>query len=451
MMLVVVFTIQLLLFEIYLINNLKMFGMSHGGIEWLVLYVIFGIIGNLILLIKERRIYIRPSVLLLMVFMTYFAYRCEVDLPGQDWSKKFIGSDAGILYHLFLGFLSAAPIAYAIEQGYKINRSINLFKLMIGFFIMICTVGSFDLMLLAAERSRGDLFLVETGDELYQWPGDLLSIRVLVLTMLSVYLISLLDREENYFFRKSGKFIILIMQAAQCGALLFYSQVLGSNKAVLIILGCCVSLVSVLVASRIVRSECGSVYRCYFGFYSLLCKTLLRTAVMTFVISALLLFIAIKMSFPFDKFRIFGFGTAENSSIHSRIDLIADGFLLQFSISPFWGNAAADYLTLGEGRYIHSTVAYALTHTGVIGFYILTAIVIMAFVEQRFDFLKKINNEDRYKVDGWQMKFIGLIAFIMILFVGVIASSLIWGVAWFSVGFFLGSWRSKGPHLELHL
>ncbi len=450
MILVFVLIIQLLIFEKYLFGNLVLFGIAHSGIEWLVLYIFFAVIGNIIFLIKKRRISLRPSVLLLIIFFIYFAYRCAVDLPGQDWSKIFVGSDAGILYHLLLGFLSAAPIAYAIEQGYEINRSTKFLKLFIGIFLVICTIDSFDLMRLAAEKSRGDLFLVETGDDMYQWPGDLLSIRTLILTALSGYLISQFDRDGNSFSRKAGKIIILIIQAAQFGMLLFYSQVLGSNKAVLIIIGCWVSLVSVLVASRIVRREGGNVKGCSIGIFSLMCKTLSLTAGLTFIIGGLLVLIAIKINFPFDKFRIFGFGTGEISSYQSRLDLIIDGFLLQFSISPFFGHAAADYLTLGEGRYIHSTLAYALTHTGIIGFLMLAAVVTLALIEQRFDFIKKTNKEKYCQVANWKSKFIGLMLFLMILIVGIVSSSLIWGVAWFGLGLYLASWSPKILHIKIN-
>jgi hypothetical protein len=449
MILIIVLAVQLLFLEKYLIGNLMLFGVDHGGIEWLVLYIIFALISNSIVLVKKSRINLRLSVLLLIIFMIYFAYRCAVDLTGQDWLRKFVGSDAGILYHLLLGFLSAAPIAYAIDWGCEINRSTKLFKLLVSIFLVICIINSFDLMHLAAEKSRGDLFLVETGDDMYQWPGDLLAMRTLISTMLSGYLISLFEKDRNLFFRKFGKFLILIMQAVQFGVLLFYSQVLGSNKAVLIILGCWLSLVSVLFASRIVRREGSNEKACSIGIFSLMCRTLLRTAVLTFVIGGLLILAAIKTNFPFDKFRIFGFGTGEISSFQSRLDLIVDGFLLQFSISPFFGHAAADYLTLGEGRYIHSTVAYALTHTGIIGFLILTAVVIMALVEQNFDFIKKENTEKDYRVDNWQMKFIGLMIFLVVLFVGIVSSSLIWGVAWFGIGLFLASWSPKSLYIKI--
>jgi hypothetical protein len=381
--------------------------------------------------------------------MIYFAYRFEVDLPGQDWSKIFVGSDAGILYHLLLGFLSAAPIAYAIEKGYEFKRSTNFFKILIGIFLIICTIDSFDLMRIAIEKSRDDLFLVETGDNMYQWPGDLLSMRALILTMLSVYLISLFDRDGNLFFRKLGKFLILSMQTAQFGALVFYSQVLGSNKAVLIILSCWLSLIAVLIASRIVRRKISNVKSFSIGIFSLMCWTLLRTAGLTFLIGGLLILIAIKLNFPFDKFRIFGFGTGEISSLQSRLDLIVEGFFLQFSISPFFGNAAADYLTLGEGRYIHSTVAYALTHTGIVGFLILASFVIIVLIEQKFDLIKRENGEENYNVDNWQMKLIALMMFLMILIIGIVSSSLIWGMAWFGIGLFLASWSPKGPIIKI--
>jgi hypothetical protein len=450
MMIFYIILIQLVIFEKYISNNLKIFGLNHSSIELLIIYIIISTISNIIILFKRRAVYLNLSMILFICFLIYFAYRCAVDLSGQDWSKLFIGSDAGILYYLILGIFTAAPISYIIEKEYETNRSNKLFKYLIGIFIIFCIKNSLELTKIAWENSRSDIFLVEANDEMYQWPGDLLSMRVLILTMYTGYLISLINRDRNLIFRKTGVLLLLIIQAIHYGALIFYAQVIGSNKSVLIIVGCWLILFSVMVASPVVLNQAKYFLRSKFGIFSLMRLTILHTAGLTTVIVGLLYLVATIFNFPFDKFRVFGFGQGDISSINSRIDLFEEVFILQFSISPFFGNAAADYNTLGEGYYVHSIVAYALTHTGIIGFILLTGAFIMAIAEQNFKLYQKKPNTKEYSHDySWLMKYIVFYLFLLILLIGIISSSLIWGLLWFGVGLFLASWRSKGPYLKL--
>jgi hypothetical protein len=312
------------------------------------------------------------------------------------------------------------------------------------------TINSLRLAFLAYSSTREDIFLLKLGGDLYQWPGDLISIRLLVLTMFSAYLVSLHRGTQNKPKRMVG-FLIMSLFTVQCGALIFFAQVIGSNKATLMTVSCWLGILMFVFAVSIVESRVAKKNENpSMGLFSLMSFSFFRTTIFSFLIAILIFTYIFLTNFPFEKFRIFGFGDGGLGSINSRLDLLIDGFIEQFMISPLWGHAGAEYLTQGEGMYMHNVIAYTLTHTGILGFFIATCALFAMVIEQRFKiFTTKTGPSFSSTVKGWQLRLISLILLCATFLSGVMTSSLVWGVLWFGLGLFLSLDRVRGGKLNL--
>lgn len=450
MPLIILFISQLILIEHYLMINLVNFGVDHLGTNYLYIYFIIAIVGNFVFFKKNRTIYFKLSEGLLIIFCAYFFYRCATDLPVENWLNKFIGSDSGIIYHLIFGFLSAPPLCYLLKYGYNLNRSNSFFRIFILIFVIYTTLNSLRLAFMAYGSSREDLFLLELNDGMYQWPGDLISIRLLILTMFSAYLLSYSEDAHNRL-KLFKSYLIVLLFTVQSGALIFFAQILGSNKAVITIISCWFSLLVIFFACNKVDAELiKKRVKSTTGKFKIISISFFRAIYLSFSVVSLLIAIAWLINFPFEKFRMFGFGDGQITSINSRLNLIVDGFVQQFMISPFWGHAGAEYLTLGEGSYIHSTILYTLTHTGIFGFFILSYTFYKIFMEQRFKIFLNGDEVSQPSINkGWQLKLINILLLLAILLSGIMTSSLVWGVIWFSLGLFCGIDKFNGLKIKV--
>ncbi len=448
-MLHILFAIQILLLEKYLVGNLEFFGVIHVGIQWLILFTVISILCDMIIIIKRREVALRWSVLFFAMFMIYFMFRCAVDIPDLNWGSKFIGSDAGILFYFMFGYCASIPWSYVAGNKGGSNEIFD--KYFIFVFFVASIFNSVNLLNLAFARSREDLYLVESGDDLYQWPGDLLSIRILMLTILTAYFISI-NKHGKRFGARIMSIAVVALFTLQCLISIFFSQIIGSNKAVVIIVGCWLCLIALIFAMKSIRDHLNTADAgVQIGVVLLIRIVLIKIVLLIFGVFGLLFFSITLIDFPFDKFRIFGFGSGQIDSVSSRLELLMDGFIMQFSVDPFWGHAGADYLTLGEGRYIHSTIANTLTHTGLVGFVMHFAGIFILLFEQKFQIFSRTQSFDCLVENNWELRFVGLLLFLMILLLGAVSSSFVWGVYWFSFGLYLSGSCSRNSCLCVRL
>jgi hypothetical protein len=113
-------------------------------------------------------------------------------------------------------------------------------------------------------------------------------------------------------------------------------------------------------------------------------------------------------------------GSLQISSITSRIELLK-GFQEQFMVSPVFGNFMAEkYSGLSLGEYSHSIPLSLLTHTGLIGFILVSLIILIAILKR----LTTLGNIDKT---------------IFLLFLGIIGlGSLYAFFSWTPFWFFIG-------------
>ena len=174
-----------------------------------------------------------------------------------------------------------------------------------------------------------------------------------------------------------------------------------------------------------------------FFFDGLAIISLGRATLVVSISGVILAAIAVQFGFPFDKFRLFGFGSGEVSSIDSRLAIVSKYFLSQFAVAPFFGNVAAENLVSGEGSYIHSLPLYALTHTGVLGSLLLFLSIIMALIEQSDRRGRLCCGSGSSAIEMSSVRFLNAALFMVVFCVGVASSSLLWGGFWFAFGFCL--------------
>jgi O-antigen ligase len=147
---------------------------------------------------------------------------------------------------------------------------------------------------------------------------------------------------------------------------------------------------------------------------------------------ALLVLLALKISMGsefFDtigtttRFSVFFTGEGKFTSATSRLDIL-DTFWAQFAVSPIFGHFEAEIVAgVGEGNYIHSLPLSFLTHTGILGFGVISTILI-ALLRGRM--------EKRKILDPLELFLVYLMWIILIL--GTLSVFMTWSVFWFMLG-----------------
>lgn len=103
-----------------------------------------------------------------------------------------------------------------------------------------------------------------------------------------------------------------------------------------------------------------------------------------FIVLSFIFFTSVFFEFILQSSRLSGIadGSFQINSITSRIELLK-GFKEQFMASPIFGNFAAEkYSGLDLGSYSHSIPLSLLTHTGLIGFILVSFIILIAILKR---------------------------------------------------------------------
>ena len=426
--------------EYYFYANLMAFGSEHRYVGLLAMVGVLSIAISITSFNFVRTTRVGMSVFLVFIFITYYSLRCAVDLPGNDLWFRILGSDSGMLYYYIFGVAMSLPLRGLILRDYLVTGKRNLVGWLVVIYILFTFVNSAGLLAEALSRTRDDIFLVVEGDESYQWPGDLLSIRFLLITViLGTWLVVFWNKKSLLFMLT--KATIVIVYSAQCAACIFYSQVLGSNKAVVILVGCLFSIFWLITLLVFRRLPAKTSYGSHDGYLSVSLGDVLKSFVgaltVAMVVAIVLFGLAVGGDIPLEKFRIFGFGEGSVSSIESRMALVQEGFLQQFNGAPFFGNASAELLWGAEGQYMHSILLYALTHTGVVGLLLFLMALAVSLTEAMGSGYRigivNCRSLENYTI----IRFLDIVLFGLVFVVGVLTSSLLWAQLWFAFGFLL--------------
>lgn len=427
--------------EYYFCANLMAFGTEHRYAGLLAMVGLLSVAISMTTPNFLRKTRVRGSVVFVFIYIAYYSFRCAADLPDNNWWHRIIGSDSGMAYYYFFGIAMSLPLRSLVFPRYFSVGKHKLIGWLAVVYILFTFFNSIDLFAEAYSRSRHDIFLIPEGDGFYQWPGDLLSIRFLIITtMLGAWLVVFWNEKSMIFMLT--RTIIVCVYFVQVAACVFYAQILGSNKATFILGGYFFSILW-LIMLLVIRGHPASMsHGALDKSLSISLREILKSFVGAMTV-AIGIAVAISLFFwatgggvPIEKFRIFGFESGEASSIVSRIRLIEEGFLQQFAIAPIFGSANAELLHGGEGRYIHSMFFYALTHTGVLGL-LLFFIALRFSVAEVKDSVHRADIINRYSLEKYNViRFIHNALFLLVL-VGGFFSSLLWALFWFALGYLM--------------
>ncbi len=429
--------LSLLIFEYYIYTNLNGFGFVHRNqhllgfvlFNSLILLLVYGFLGG--------KIVIKKSIVMMLIFVAYFFFRVALGDDSSIWSF-FFGSDSGILYYFIVGV--SVSILYRMLNAYIYRNRQK--KCLLGFILFIAAVYSIFPALLVMEalgNVRVDILLVEDGDELYQWLGDLTTVRTIVVSALYASVIINLRRDRSIYVKMVHLFLASLY-TFQIGCSILYLQIVGSNKGTVLVLTmfCIVFLLYFFARHGFVLAKFRTVGKVWVttSCIRIISLSALKVLVVLSCVIVIVVLDPLNYEFPFDKIRLTGFGSGEISSVTSRIELLETKFVRQFSLNPVFGTIDAEVEAGYEkGEYVHSVAFYLLSHTGLVGF-LLFLLGLKRLVKE---LMKPHSTQSRTLVNSIEVHVIAnhfaLLVLLSVLFWGILSSSILWGVMWFVFGF----------------
>ena len=421
------FFVMIILLLMYLFTNIKFIGEGSIALHLLVFYVLLG--GFLIILeiILKQNVYIKKSFLFLMLFFTYFINNITLNRPN-DLKALTLATTGGTILFYILGSLISINLLYIKEKILTSNKMLNIFNFFYIAFSFIFFILFLNVFSVLMENVRKDVFLLNL-DGMYQRPGNFLIISFLIYSFITALFLFV-----NKYIKKS-KFVSLISFVLFCFYCLFIiggmllSQLIGSNNALINLVGLMFATLVFYILINFTNSK-NLLSQIKLNIKEIFLTKLSPKLFSSMAISLFILlfsFIGLTNFFNLDlsKFRIFGFGSGEISSISTRLSLWKN-FIIHFEYNPIFGNMAVEYLTTGEGTYVHSFLASLLTHLGIIGFMIFFVYLFKAIKEK----LKDINN---LYVDNLFTLY-SLIVFVGIFIVASFGTFVTWAPIWFLLG-----------------
>jgi len=439
----------LIVLDFYLKKNISEIDRGTLNLPFLGLFVVLGGVLFLCRASMGQSILIRRSTLFLLLFFAYFIFRIVVDIEEMKTLIAYtFGSTGGIVLFYIVGTFVAIVIGQHEKNAYEVK---NYFKYFFLFFIGYLMMSCYSLLSIFFEMSsrlRMDIFLIENhkgSSGGYQRPGDFLIISYLILITLYAQFISLRQTRRSLSWIRLTSVIVFTVFVIYSITSLLVAQMIGSNKATVLIAGLAVIVVMILMLL------CFKSVRNYLTLVPITFKLIIFSKLSLRLIFFAFLGIAILIGIIFTttsyldidliKTRLGGFGS-EISSVSHRLDLLSN-FTIQFKYSPFFGHMNVDCLTTGCGSYVHSVFATLLTHTGLLGFF-LFGFYLLSVIKEVF----KVNAslQDEIFITSNIYKLFTVLFFLAILALGVIGTFLTWSVLWFAFGLILTAVKFKGSY-----
>ena len=420
----------LLSLTFYLFANLK--NLTDGSIVlWVLVINIFFATFLIINLLFSFKPYTKVSFLFLLLFFLYFIFRISLDFADLKILKAYtVATSGGIILFYFLGFSSRLAIenSFCLYFSAKHKFIFNL-SLLLGFcFFSFFVIGAF---LNFLSLLREDVLLIKDLDGMYQRAGDFVSIFFLYISVLyNYYLIYEKHQNKRFFFH-----IIRILYYTLIIIGIWLSQMIGSNKATVLLIGILILSISIDFMNSFRKYLHYSSHILITGFkskilYRIIAYILISTFLTFLVFSVILFFYNIDIS----QLRIFGFDRLEITSLSSR-EKLREVFLEQFFHSPFFGNMNVGNFTTSQGSHAHSFILTLLSHLGLIGFIIFISYLYLTLKE--FFTLKNINfNFTEYNKLYFynNIKIFSFFLFFGVFFIASIGTFITWTPLWFVLG-----------------
>jgi hypothetical protein len=350
-----------------------------------------------------------------------------VDLGDLEYLKQItLATTGGMLLFYMTGVFLAISYYNIILQTRRpwFSKSI----------LLVFTSLLFWMMYNFSRRLHPKLFYLTGVDGSYQRSGNFLSISFITVSYL--YLALVFIRKDDKPKRISDVFWLMIYSLSALLALTG-SQLFGSNSATVVILGVClITLVIILVVSR---------QNLWFRYqknklilpcsWQLVKRLALKSLLVMFSFSILLLLLLHFTSFDITSIRALGFGSGSNTSLAARFEILKDTGIRQVSYSPLVGNINVAYLVTGNaGRTLHSFIPYVLANLGLIGLFLVLAIFFGAF-RQLFREAKVLATKSQL---SYQKNILAIYSIFILLYLFLfanIATGVSWSVLWFTLGF----------------
>lgn len=419
------FFMMLVILVLYLFTNIKLIGEGSPALILLVASVMIGAFLIVLEIILKKGVYIKKSFLVLMLFFLYFIVNITINRP-DDLKAMLIATTGGIILFYILGSLIAINLLCIKEKVLNSSKFLNIFNFLYIIFTLFLIALTIDTFITLMMNVREDLFLIADSDEAYQRPGSFLVIAFFIYSFLTVFFISVNNYTKRY------KFISFILFGLYClvaFVTMMLSQMFGSNNALVNIGGLLFTttifyvLINFLNSKYLLSNIKLNIKKI---FLSKLTRKLFGSMfIALFIIIFLLIILISTLDIDFDKFRIFGFGSGEISSVNSRLALW-NNFLVHFNYNPIFGNFAVDSLTTGEGSYVHSFIATLFTHLGIVGFLLFFVYLCVAIKEA-------LNNNSHLYVNNL-FSLYGIVVFSGIFTIASFGTFITWIPLWFLLG-----------------
>tara|TARA_R110000850_G_scaffold96655_4_gene201875 strand:- start:10662 stop:12005 length:1344 start_codon:yes stop_codon:yes gene_type:complete len=419
---------QVLILLYYFAINILNIGEQGVGILYaLGFFILSGLIG--LRLIVIRRLYFRLSFLLLLLLVILVTVRIVFDRAEIAFLKEtLIGSTGGVIFF----FLMGVALSFSLLELLRLSTRRPARVAMLGYFLLLAVSVFYGYLAIELkERLRDDIFLIKMEGASYQRPGNFLTIVFLLYSVL--FFIVMLVKEYNKLKTPFSFAMPLIYLASTCVAA-FSAQMIGSNNSFLMISSIgVITLVSYSVKSVSLRYP-GSRRQVTDRVlsYSVIRSLFFRGAI---VVGGIFLFLVVIVNwadFDIKQMRFFGFGDSENDSVSSRLSIFKGNFILHYSDSPLWGNYNIDVESTGAGTYVHSALGYSLTHTGVVGFIVLLTMIVLV-IRDLVSSSVIFDGSLSFQLKSVRMLFLFL--FLVVFVVASLATVMTWSVLWFSLGF----------------
>lgn len=428
--------------SLFLIANIEQLG-EGSGYQYLGVSIVLGVL----LLVTSGRWHVitrlKTSHMWLLFFLVYFIANLLFDTNDLGAVKAAtVGTTGGVVFVLVLGFL----LSFAISEIYIGMRKCRLISY-VSFFIVLY-LGA---VLILAEQAfqvhlselRNDLFLIADQEGAYQRPANFMFIQFMLGSALVVLLYAFREEISKLLF-----VIALALHAVTASIFMLLAQLIGSNSGLASVGGFFVMILAFLYVARVPMLKQGLLR---IGIRAFVLGWIGRRIAVGLCISASILAIALFYLFQFMEidpalFRISGFGSGQVSSFDSRVEILKNNFIEQFSYNPIFGNTQVDILTTGAGTYAHSLLSI-LTHLGIVGFVIFVYFMFQVYREitRHNDAVDSLHANQIYAL-------FRLFALGIVLFFSLLTAFYTWLPLWFAIGFLgIGISRENRPRSALDI
>lgn len=410
---------------IYVGANISIDGANHG-IGYLAISLVLFIVLQAVT-IKIKLLSVSKSLLIVLIFVAWASIKTMFDTMSIQTVKSLTtSSTGGLLYFMLIGIMCSRALSFINTRivGKSVFHAQPIFMMAM---IWIALFVNYKNLIELLGGVRVDLFLIEEQESFYQRFASYLIIQ----NIICGYFVAMLCNGRR-------KIEVVIFIFALLGFLLgsivlmVKSQLVGSNSAFAFAIGYLLVVLFYTYFNRL-NAVAYKLNKTYINFIS---KMVLKHALRFLLLSIALVVLVINYlvnsaGVNLYDFRIAGFGEGKVSSINSRLEIIADNFLLHLMHSPLFGNTQVDILTTGAGTYIHSTLSI-LTHLGLFGF--------ILFIISIFKIYKNIDSSKR-DIGKISLGFSRIVLFdkflfIYVLLVGFMIAFYTWAPLWFIIGLY---------------